>query len=105
MARGYVFATQALADLARAEIDKVEGYPRAGVDVGGGVHVRPTFVTITHCLARKHPTLAQWVVLDDEKVRTAIDGKSGIPSAIDLDVTWGLDTVLTAEKIDGSRGV
>lgn len=98
MARGYVFGSRAAADSARTTIDTAEGYPKAGVDVGGGRHVSPTFVTQTHCQPVKHPTLNEWAVLQDSRVTAAIDGRPGIPAATDLDAGWGLSAAAAQER-------
>jgi hypothetical protein len=41
MANGYAFALQASAQACAAPVDTALGYPKAGVDVGQGIHVPP----------------------------------------------------------------
>lgn len=44
----YQFATEKDAVDAAMQVDAGEGYPKVGVNVGGGIHVEPPFVTQRH---------------------------------------------------------
>jgi hypothetical protein len=63
-----VFPSLALANLFAANIDAEIGYPKPGVNVGGGIHVAPLFVTQRHGAIFKHPTLNEWAYPDDAAV-------------------------------------
>lgn len=51
-----------------SDIDSDIGYPRAGTNVGGGMHVTPTFVTLRYGDVFKHPDRDEWAYLDDATV-------------------------------------
>lgn len=88
MAEWLVFALQADADAHAAAVDTMLGYPRAGVNMGRGPHVRASDSrTSTFAPRIKHPTLSLWAYPYEPTVRRA-----GIPAGAThnptLDGTW-----------------
>lgn len=84
-----------------AAVDKSLGYPRAGVNVGGGIHVPPELsVTRTHADPLEHPAkdgryaypidVAVTATKDDPKLTTRerSDLTAAITTARELDETW-----------------
>jgi hypothetical protein len=59
MANGYAFALQASAQALVAPVDTALGYPKAGVDVGSGIHVPPA-QSRTQTYAQPSLVSAQW---------------------------------------------
>lgn len=94
---GIVFSVQTDATRLQRAVDGLLGYPRDGVDVGGGRHVSPTFRTERHNTVLPHPTLPSWAVIVDGAVES-VDGLSrtidGTLTSVDtalavtLDATW-----------------
>lgn len=87
--RAVVCDTQLKADTFSATIDTRLGYPKFGVDIGGGIHLpRNASRTLRHAGVFKHPTLSLWAYTDDE-----VGPRESIPlppgaSAQLLDSTW-----------------
>lgn len=85
-----IFLSQAAADTASAAYDARLGYPKPGVDVGGGRHAAPTVsVTIRASDVLKHPTLPQWAYPESDEVvsaRAVVGLRGGVEQA--LDTTW-----------------
>lgn len=91
----YIFASLAAAQACAPVVDAAQGYPRAGVEVGGGAHVKDVsggpFVTATYAQPIKHPTLAQWAYLADAVTTPALAPQAatlGLPAPVPLDATW-----------------
>jgi hypothetical protein len=85
----YVTATQANALSWQATVDASQGYPKAGVDVGAGIHVPPAqSITLTYFVPFEHPTLAEWAYLADAVSSPALVGASALPIPTLLDATW-----------------
>lgn len=84
----YTFAALATAQSAQSTVDVARGYPKAGVNVGGGIHVSPLFVTVTHDHVYQHPTLSLWAYVSDAVTSVALAAFGGLPVAAALDVTW-----------------
>ena len=87
--------TTALADAkaAAAALDTHYGYPLAGTNVGGGLHLVPPTVTTTYAGILQHPTLAHWALVIPQSQTAAIQlvlVQAGIvaPNATTLDGTW-----------------
>lgn len=88
-----VFTVQADADTVSAAMDSRTGpYPKAGVDVGGGVHAPAVAArTVRFGDVVKHPTLNQWRFTLDATVQTEIGKGMPIPASGSqqaLDGTW-----------------
>jgi hypothetical protein len=87
----YVYATQLAAQACGTAVDTSVGYPKAGINVGGGIHVTPPFVTQTHFVAFKHPTLTEWAYLSDSVTDPILQAQAialALPIATTLDSTW-----------------
>lgn len=57
-----VFTSQDEAEAWAAKVAAAEGYPKPGVDIGGGRHVPPELsVTVAHVAVEKHPTKDEWM--------------------------------------------
>lgn len=69
--RAIVFATQAAALAGIASLDAVLGYPRDGVDIGGGVHAPAAASrTATWAIALPHPTdVTKWAVVYRDRLQ------------------------------------
>lgn len=84
-----VCLAQSDADTYSAAIDAKLGYPKPGVDIGGGIHVPPAqSVTVRYGLVQKHPTLAQWAYPDDAAVIGAAIALPVGATVQLLDATW-----------------
>jgi hypothetical protein len=91
----YVFGALAAAQACAPVVDAQQGYPRPGVEVGGGAHVKDAgggpFVTATYAVPIKHPTLAQWAYLADAISTPALTPQAvalSLPAPTSLDATW-----------------
>lgn len=72
-------------------VDQALGYPKAGVNVGGGVHVAPELSqTTTHAPVVQHPNLAQYSYWIDGVNRARI---SIILAAIQAKISGGTATL------------
>lgn len=61
--RAIVFQQRADAEALLARLDATLGYPRAGVDIGAGIHVPATESrTLHHTHVREHPSRLEWAV-------------------------------------------
>ncbi len=80
---------QSDADGYSSAIDAKLGYPKPGVDIGGGIHAPPAqSVTVRYGAVQKHPTLALWAYPDDAAVvAAAIALPIGAVVQV-LDATW-----------------
>lgn len=101
----YVFASLPAAQACVPVVDAAQGYPKAGVEVGGGLHVKDAgggpFVTQTYWVPLKHPTLAQWAYLADGVTTPLLAPNAvalGLPVPISLDATW-TPTVVSAGQV------
>ena len=89
---GIVFpsASLAAATALRAAYDAAFGYPKAGVDVGGGRHALSTdSVTVTCAAILMHPTLPQVAIQESAEMigkRSTVGVGAGAEQA--LDATW-----------------
>lgn len=95
--KALVFATSADAKAVAAQIDTQMGYPRPGVDVGGGVHVPPTAsVTRRYADVMASGDKSQYAVLCDEKLAPVLAAVKGAvksvavpdPVEVAMDDTW-----------------
>lgn len=98
--QAYIFALQTDAQSFQAKCDQVLGYPKPGVDIGGGTHVPPAESVTTHeADVRKHPTLSQWAHQSTPNVDGALATvKAGLPgltvtAPVTLDSTWDVKGV------------
>jgi hypothetical protein len=90
----YVTPIQATALAWAASVDTAQGYPKAGVDIGGGVHVPPAqSLTVRYAGIYQHPTLPLWAYLSDAITSPAITSLLP-PIPVALDATWAGATVL-----------
>lgn len=91
---GYVFSLQATALTFRSNVDSLCGYPKPGVDIGGGIHVPPAqSVTVHAHMVLPHPTLAEWAHLISAEVsavaaQAATASATVLPAVTTLDATW-----------------
>jgi hypothetical protein len=84
----YVLAIEATAASLQASVDAEQGYPKAGVNVGGGIHMSGPFVTQTHAFPLQHPTLAEWAYPADGVTVPIVGATIGLPAPSALDATW-----------------
>jgi hypothetical protein len=85
---GLVYLSQAPADAQSASVDAALGYPRDGVDIGGGVHCTPAQSrTVRHAQVIQHPTLAQWAYPIDA-VNSPVINPVVLATAVVLDTSW-----------------
>ena len=91
----YVFASLAGAQACAPVVDTNQGYPKAGTEVGGGLHAKDVgggpFKTVTYWVPLQHPTLPQWAYLADSVTTPALTPQAialGLPIAVTLDATW-----------------
>jgi hypothetical protein len=67
MTTALTYATEAEAQARCAELDTALGYPKAGVDIGGGIHAPAELSrTLRHVEPVKHPKRDEWAVPIDE---------------------------------------
>lgn len=94
MTQAYVWTTQATALTAQSTLDTDAGYPKAGVDIGGGIHAPPSQSITAHYQAVwQHPTLLEWAIMIDGTVSAnAVSLSAAIGTALPvpttLDATW-----------------
>ena len=88
----YVFTDQTKANALPPIVDARQGYPKAGVNVGGGIHVTPTFVTQTYAQVLANPTTGTSWAYPADAVVVPVVGPSaitlGLPAPAALDATW-----------------
>lgn len=85
----YVTASQATATSWQGTVDGNMGYPKAGVDIGGGVHAPPDqSVTTTYAVPFKHPVLSQWAYLSDAVTDGVLIARNGVPAPAQLAQGW-----------------
>ena len=89
----YVLPTLAAATTSlQPAVDAAMGYPRAGLDIGGGIHVPAAqSVTQTYFSPIKHPTLSEWAYVYDSEVAGIVGPNAvgwGLPAPVTLDATW-----------------
>jgi hypothetical protein len=87
----YVFSSLAAAQACQTAVDAAQGFPRAGVNVGGGAHVEPPFVTQTYQTVIQHPTQALWAYPSDTVTTPVLSvGPTAVtlPAPTSLDATW-----------------
>lgn len=102
----YIFSTQAGAQACQTQVDAALGYPKAGVEVGGGIHVKDPntggpFVTQTYNNVLKHPTLAEWAYPTDATATAILAPNAvalGLPAPTALDSTWTGATALLMQQ-------
>lgn len=84
-----VCALQADADSYSATIDAKLGYPKDGIDIGGGIHAtKLESRTLRHNKVLKHPTLANWAYPRDA-IETAQAVALPLGATVQvLDATW-----------------
>lgn len=96
-----VFVTRADADAYSAAVDARLGYPKPGIDVGGGKHVPPPqSATARYGDVQKHPTLAQWAYPSDPVVTAAAVALPGGAVVQPLDATWAPVTGISQAVIE-----
>lgn len=108
MMRASVFTSEAAAAAFVADLDRALGYPRDGVNIGGGVHApAEQSRTLTHAIPLKHPTRDEWAVpvgprvaelateaaesrvVSSRLTKVPYDGmKAAIVAAVDLSSDW-----------------
>lgn len=84
---GIVFAGSAAAQALQAAFDARLGYPRAGVDVGGGLHVAPAFSQTTHA-ARVVTNGTSFALQTSGEIDAVSDVPLGAGVRQALDTTW-----------------
>jgi hypothetical protein len=100
----YVFPTLAAAQACIPIVDASLGYPKAGVNVGGGIHVSPLFVTLTYATVLAHPTLPEFAYPADAVSTPILVPKTaqlGLPATTQLDTSWipGTAAVVTTSLL------
>lgn len=98
-----VFTLQSDAQSFASAVDAKLGYPRAGVNVGGGIH-GPSVTTQRHSDVLQHPTLPQWAFLAYDATAQGVVNASVNPVPVpatgtivaSLDASWVGATVLGA---------
>lgn len=99
----YVFTATVAAFRVAAAVDEAGGYPKAGIDIGGGVHVPPdASVTTGYAAVLQHPSGTKWAYQADSVVvpivgPNAIQYDLGV--AAPLDATWYPDSGANAVQI------
>jgi len=87
-----VFTVLADANVFASSADSRLGYPKNGVDVGGGVHVSTAQGrTFQHAAVVKHPTLSLWRYPWDAVVQGEVGKGLTVPVTATptvLDATW-----------------
>lgn len=97
-----VCLAQSDADTYSAAVDAKLGYPKPGVNIGGGIHVPPAqSVTTRYADVQKHPTLAQWSYPDDAAVIGAAIALPVGATVQALDATWAPAVVVTGQAVVG----
>lgn len=108
--RAVIFGAQAHALALQARVDNRLGYPIAGTDGGGGIHVPPALsVTNHHAAVYKHPTLSQWAFIIEgigrphfaaiqAAAQARITGGNPLPSDPEI-------VAATEQDVDGTWGV
>lgn len=105
------FTSTKLADVEAycAIVSKAEGYPKAGVRVGGGIHAPPELgVTHRHVEPIKHPDRAEWRAPVDAKAVAAQTSKAltvaeknslslAVASAKSIDASWEPKAIVDVE--------
>jgi hypothetical protein len=88
----YVASALASAQAWAAAVDTQQGYPRVGVEVGDGRHVKDIgggpFVTQTYAAILAHPSQPLWAYPSDTVTAPALVGATALPVPIALDSTW-----------------
>jgi hypothetical protein len=101
----YIFSTQAGAQACQTAVDSALGYPKVGIEVGGGIHVKDPntggpFVTQTYAQVLKHPTLPQYAYPADATSTGILSPNAvslGLPAPTALDATWNGATALVVQ--------
>ncbi len=94
MMQAYVFSALAQAQAAVAAMDAPSAtgpYPKAGLDIGVGIHVPAAqSQTFTYGAIWKHPTLSQWAYVQDAASGALLPTKIPVPSvqAVDFNGAW-----------------
>jgi hypothetical protein len=88
----YVFSSMVDATSFSASMDARLGYPKAGVNIGPGLHASiAEGTTLRHGEVVQHPTLMAWRYPDDGPVKTEIGKGLVLPITATeqtLDATW-----------------
>ncbi len=88
MADSVVFTDKPTANAFQAQIDADKGYPKAGKDVGAGIHVSADLSVTTHEVSViQHPTLQQWSVQTDTVKASIITSTGKTPAKLPADWT------------------
>lgn len=90
----YVYALQADALAVQAKVDSLAGYPKPGIDVGGGLHVAPAKSVSTHAanvLSNLGGTA--WALISCSEVDANVAAASlatavALTAKVALDTTW-----------------
>lgn len=101
-----VFTSQSDANSFAAAVDAKLGYPRTGVNVGGGVH-GPNVTTQRHSDVLPHPTLPQWAYVAYDATAQGVVNAAVNPVPIPvtgtvvaaLDSTWSPAPVVTGAAV------
>jgi len=93
IANGYVFPTQAGAAACASEVDSTVGYPKPGINVGGGTHVPPAqSVTQTYFVPIQNAANAlQWAYIADSVTMPIVAPNAvslNLPAPTAIAVTW-----------------
>jgi hypothetical protein len=88
----YILAALANLQTGANQVNTAKGYPLAGTDIGGGVHVPPSqSVTTRWAPIWQHPTLTQFAYQADATVVGVVGPNAitlGLPAPAALDATW-----------------
>jgi hypothetical protein len=92
----YVTSTQANASSWASTVDTAQGYPKAGVNIGGGQHCSVAEGTTKHYgPSLQHPTLQLWAYISDSTTVPLLVGATALPVPAALDSTWVGATAVT----------
>jgi len=110
----FIFVAATDAQSTQSDCDTRLGYPKPGVDIGGGVHVPPAQSSTVHeAPVLKHRTLTQWAFLSTPNVQAILPTvKADLPAvtigtATALDATWNdatpADSVVVAAALPAAQ--
>jgi hypothetical protein len=97
MTTALTYATEQEARARCADLDTALGYPKAGVDIGGGIHAPPELSrTLRHVEPMKHPKRDEWAVPIDEVAAVKLSPVETLAADV-LAADWAPEPVVEAE--------
>lgn len=74
----------------QSDVDAAQGYPKDGIDIGGGIHASKAESRTYHqANVMKHPVNAVWAYLDDTTIGDAKGVAKPVGATVQvLDATW-----------------